>query len=94
MRVAIIGYGFVGKAIEFGAKKNVEIIKIDPNLGTDISELIDFAPDVCFICVPPPPTEILNGDLVIIIVFYKLNCPFYCLIRGVFVLPPKTSYLF
>ena len=58
MRVAIIGYGFVGKAIEFGAKKNVEIIKIDPNLGTDISELIDFAPDVCFICVPTP----MNND--------------------------------
>ena len=58
MKVAIIGYGFVGKAIEFGTKKNVEIIKIDPKLGTDISELIDFKPDICFICVPTP----MNND--------------------------------
>ena len=58
MKVAIIGYGFVGKAIEFGTKKNVEIIKIDPKLGTDISQLIDFKPDICFICVPTP----MNND--------------------------------
>ena len=38
MRVAIIGYGFVGKAIEFGTKKSVEIIRIDPNLNNNISE--------------------------------------------------------
>ena len=32
MRVAIIGYGFVGKALEFGIKDNVEIFKVDPKL--------------------------------------------------------------
>ncbi len=57
MRVAIIGYGFVGKALEFGIKNNVKIFKVDPNLGTEISELVDFEPNVCFICVPTPMND-------------------------------------
>ena len=31
MKVGIIGFGFVGKALFHGLKKNVEIIKIDPH---------------------------------------------------------------
>ena len=31
MKVGIIGYGFVGKALAAGIKKNVDILKIDPN---------------------------------------------------------------
>ena len=58
MRVAIIGYGFVGKALEFGIKENVKIFKVDPSLGTEISDLVDFKPNVCFICVPTP----MNND--------------------------------
>ena len=50
MRVAIIGYGFVGKALEFGIKDNVEIFKVDPKLGTEISDLVDFKPNICFVC--------------------------------------------
>ncbi len=57
MRVAIIGYGFVGKALEFGMKDNVETFKVDPNLGTEISDLVDFKPNVCFICVPTPMND-------------------------------------
>ena len=57
MRVAIIGYGFVGKALEFGIKNNVKIFKVDPNLSTEISELVDFKPNVCFICVPTPMND-------------------------------------
>tara|TARA_A100001011_G_C13676198_1_gene581776 strand:- start:25 stop:189 length:165 start_codon:yes stop_codon:yes gene_type:complete len=44
MRVAIIGYGFVGKALESGIKDHVKTFAVDPNLGTEISELIDFEP--------------------------------------------------
>ena len=58
MRVAIIGYGFVGKALEFGIKENVKTFKVDPSLGTEISDLVDFKPNVCFICVPTP----MNND--------------------------------
>ena len=57
MRVAIIGYGFVGKALEFGIKDSVEIFKVDPKLGTKTSDLVDFKPDVCFICVPTPMND-------------------------------------
>ena len=57
MRVAIIGYGFVGKALEFGIKDNVKIFKVDPKLDTEISDLVDFRPDVCFICVPTPMND-------------------------------------
>ena len=32
MKVAIIGHGFVGKAIDFGFQKNIEKFIIDPNL--------------------------------------------------------------
>jgi len=57
MRVAIIGYGFVGKALKFGLKDNVKTFKVDPRLGTEISDLIDFKPNVCFICVPTPMND-------------------------------------
>ena len=57
MRVAIIGYGFVGKALEFGLKDNVETFKVDPKLGTEIYDLVDFKPDVCFVCVPTPMND-------------------------------------
>ena len=57
MRVAIIGYGFVGKALEFGIKDNAEIFKVDPKLGTVISDLVDFKPNICFVCVPTPMND-------------------------------------
>ena len=40
MKVAIIGYGFVGKALKNGLKTNVEIFIVDPKLNTDIKSAI------------------------------------------------------
>lgn len=54
LKLAIVGYGFVGKAVDFGFNRNVTKKLIDPKLGTDISELIEFSPDVTFIAVPTP----------------------------------------
>ena len=54
MRVGVIGYGFVGKALCNALKKNVKVLKIDPILNTKIDDLVDFNPDICFICVPTP----------------------------------------
>jgi UDPglucose 6-dehydrogenase len=54
LRLAIVGYGFVGKAVDFGFNRNVIKKLIDPKLGTDISELVDFDPDVTFVAVPTP----------------------------------------
>ena len=66
MKVAIIGYGFVGKAVEFGIKNNVKTFKVDPKLGTEISELVNIKPDVCFICVPTPMNDDGSQDISIL----------------------------
>tara|TARA_B100000963_G_scaffold161826_1_gene140728 strand:+ start:907 stop:1749 length:843 start_codon:yes stop_codon:yes gene_type:complete len=60
MKVAIIGFGFVGNALLKGIKNDVEIIKIDPKLGTSISDLIAFKPEFVFICAPTPMSD--NGE--------------------------------
>ena len=57
MKVAIIGYGFVGKALKNGLKTNLEIFIVDPNLNTDINDLKDFEPDIIFVCVPTPMND-------------------------------------
>jgi UDPglucose 6-dehydrogenase len=54
MKVGIIGYGFVGKAIHSGLKKNVQVLAIDPKLNTNISNLIILNPDIIFVSVPTP----------------------------------------
>jgi nucleotide sugar dehydrogenase len=55
-KIAIIGYGFVGKAVEVGFKNlSNEIRIIDPFLGySDIHTLEDYYPDFTFVCVPTP----------------------------------------
>lgn len=55
-RIAIIGYGFVGKAVEFGFKNQTnDIMIVDPYKGHhNLEDLIDFNPEFVFICVPTP----------------------------------------
>ena len=52
----IVGYGFVGKA-DYGFKRDIEKIIIDPKLDTSISNL-KYNPEIIFICVPTP----MNSD--------------------------------
>lgn len=66
MKIGIVGYGFVGKALEKGLNSNVEILKIDPKLNTVISDLKLFNPDVLFICVPTPMDKDLSQDISIL----------------------------
>ena len=66
MKVAIIGYGFVGKALENGFKENVETILIDPKLNTEIFDLKLFNPNLIFICVPTPMNNNGSQDISII----------------------------
>lgn len=57
-KIAIVGHGFVGKAIEYGFNtKGVELKIVDPQYGTSVSDLEDWAPDVTFISVPTPMGE-------------------------------------
>ncbi len=66
MRVGIIGYGFVGKALANGIKNKVDIFKVDPKLGTSISDLINFNPEIIFICVPTPMNDDGSQDIKIL----------------------------
>ena len=67
MKIGIIGYGFVGKALEKGVKDDVEILKIDPLLETRISDLEEFSPKICFICVPTPMNKDGSQDISILL---------------------------
>ena len=60
MKIGIIGYGFVGKALADGLNNDVEICIVDPKLDTKIDVLQDFEPEFIFICLPTPMQE--NGD--------------------------------
>ena len=63
MKIGIIGYGFVGKALEEGFTSNVKILKIDPKLNTQPQHLKDFEPDAIFICVPTPMDNDSSQDI-------------------------------
>ena len=43
MKIGIIGYGFVGKALKNGLKRDVETFLVDPKVNTRIDNLIDFS---------------------------------------------------
>jgi nucleotide sugar dehydrogenase len=61
LKLAIVGAGFVGKAVDFGFDKKVKKCIIDPKLGTSIELLNKFEPDVTFVCVPTPMNN--NGAI-------------------------------
>ena len=70
MKIGIIGYGFVGKALAFGLLDDVKILKVDPKLDTSLNDLKIFEPDATFICLPTPMhndgsqnTEIIKDTL-------------------------------
>lgn len=55
MRMAIVGHGFVGKAVSFGFNSSkIEKFIIDPKYGNKIEDLVDKDIDVTFVCVPTP----------------------------------------
>ncbi len=58
MKVGIIGYGFVGRALRNALKSSVDCIEIDPKLNTDIRDLENHDPEIIFICLPTP----MNND--------------------------------
>lgn len=58
IKVGIVGYGFVGKAVAHGFQ-NAQLTIADPILGTSTKDILEAKPDVVFICVPTPMGE--NG---------------------------------
>ena len=64
MRIAIIGHGFVGKAVDYGFSNPAVTKKIlDPKYGhdgIDQQQLVDWKPHLTFVCVPTPMNK--NGS--------------------------------
>lgn len=60
MKIGIVGFGFVGKAIKNGLLGSVEVYIVDPKLSTEIGDLIDFSPKIIFLCLPTPMNK--DGD--------------------------------
>ena len=55
MKIAIIGYGFVGKAVSYGfSDTRIEQTLIDPNLGVELSDVNIHTHAYVFICLPTP----------------------------------------
>lgn len=52
--VGIVGHGFVGKAVERSFNENIERFLVDPNYKTNIDQLIEQEPALCFVCTPTP----------------------------------------
>ena len=62
MKIAIVGHGFVGKAVDYGfTSVHIEKKIIDPNYGTSVEELLVWKPDFTFVCVPTPMMQ--DGDI-------------------------------
>lgn len=52
--IGIIGYGMVGRAVEYGFNKCSHIIS-DPAYGyTDLNDVVQANPEAIFVCVPTP----------------------------------------
>jgi UDPglucose 6-dehydrogenase len=66
MNVGIVGLGFVGNALSNGLKESINLIKIDPKLNTSIDDLIDFDPEIVFVCVPTPMKDSGEQDISIV----------------------------
>ena len=78
LKLGIVGHGFVGKATDWGFNKRISKFIVDPLLGTSVSDLKDFKPEIVFICVPTPMGDDGSQDSSIIEQVIKelaLYCP-------------------
>ena len=66
MKIGIVGYGFVGKALANGLRNSVELTIIDPKLDSSIQDLKSINPEIIFICVPTPMSDDGTQDISIL----------------------------
>ena len=58
MKIAIVGHGFVGKAVDYGFPDNMcQKIIIDPKYGNSVADLAGRDVEFTFVCVPTPMGE-------------------------------------
>ena len=67
MKIGIIGYGFVGKALFNALTDKVTVLKVDPKLGSSVAELKKFKPDCTFLCLPTPMHDDGSQDISIVL---------------------------
>ena len=68
LKMAIVGHGFVGNAVDYGFPDNkCDKIIIDPKYGNTVEDLSDEHIDVSFVCVPTPMGENAEIDSTILI---------------------------
>ena len=83
LNMAVVGHGFVGKAVSFGFDtKFVNLVAIDPNYGNSVEDLYTAESlDVAFVCVPTPMSS--SGridDSIVVDVTEKLINNTQCLV--------------
>lgn len=66
MKVGIVGYGFVGKALHSALIPSTEVFLVDPVLNTNMRSLKAFSPELTFICVPTPMKSDGSQDISIL----------------------------
>ena len=58
LRIGIVGHGFVGGAVDYAfTHRDIEKFYVDPKYNTTIDDLLDWKPNVTFICAPTPMAE-------------------------------------
>jgi UDPglucose 6-dehydrogenase len=68
LKMAIIGHGFVGAAVDYGfPDSNCDKIIIDPKYGTAVEDLDGRGIEVSFVCVPTPMADDASIDASILI---------------------------
>mgnify|MGYP000988594202 len=72
MKVAIVGHGFVGKAVDYAIQHpQVEKMIIDPHYGNSVKDLSEFGPEFTFVSVPTPMGK--KGQIDCSIVYDVMN---------------------
>ena len=66
MKVAIVGYGFVGRALGESLSDETQLLIIDPKHNTSLKDLQGFCPAFTFICVPTPMNDDGTQDISIV----------------------------
>lgn len=57
-RLGIVGHGFVGQAVDYAFEhRNITKFFVDPNYDTTVDDLIEWEPNIVFICAPTPMSE-------------------------------------
>ena len=68
LKLGIVGHGFVGSAVDYAfTTDDVKKFIVDPKIDTSIDDLIEWKPDVTFVCAPTPMSDDGNIDAAIVI---------------------------